>query len=76
MTTVTQTRLDAYLAAEIAILKAQEIRNGDRTFRQTELSDVRDQIDKLQRQVAREAASAIGNRGLNFAVANLSGSGQ
>ena len=76
MTTVTQTRLDAYLAAEIAILKAQEIRNGDRTFRQTELSDVRDQIDKLQRQVAREAAAAGGNRGLNFAVANLSGGGQ
>lgn len=73
MSTVTETRLAAYLAAEISILKAQEIRNGDRAFKQTELADVRDQIDKLQRQVAREQASAAGQRGLNFAVANLSG---
>lgn len=73
MSTITETRLAAYLAAEISILKAQEIRNGDRAYRQTELRDVRDQIDKLQRQVAREQASAAGQRGLNFSVANLSG---
>lgn len=73
MSTLTETRLAAYLAAEISILKAQEIRNGDRAFRQTELRDVRDQIDKLQRQLAREQAAAAGQRGLNFAVANLSG---
>lgn len=73
MSTLTETRLAAYLAAEISILKAQEIRNGDRSFRQTELRDVRDQIDKLQRQSAREQAVAAGQGGLNFAVANLSG---
>ena len=73
MTTLTESRLAAYLAAEIAILKAQEIRNGDRTFRQTELRDVREQIDKLQRQIAREQAGSNGQRGLNFSVANLSG---
>ena len=73
MSTVTETRLAAYLAAEISILKAQEIRNGDRSYKQTELADVRDQIDKLQRQVAREQASAAGQRGLNYALANLSG---
>lgn len=73
MTTVTETRLAAYLAAEAAILKAQEVRNGDRTFRQTELRDVRDQIDRLQRQIVRESAAANGQRGLNFSVANLSG---
>lgn len=74
MTTTTETRLAAYLAAEVSILKAQEIRNGDRAFRQTELREVRDQIDKLQRQLAREqAAATTGRRGLGGAVANLSG---
>ena len=73
MTANTQNRLDAYLAAEISILKAQEVRNGDRAFRQTELRDVRDQIDKLQRQLARENAAVHGRGGLNFSVANLSG---
>lgn len=74
MTTTTETRLAAYLAAEASILKAQEIRNGDRAFRQTELREVRDQIDKLQRQLDRERASAAGGRrGLGGALANLSG---
>lgn len=75
MTTATETRLAAYLAAEIAILKAQEIRNGDRTFRHTELKDVREQIDKLQLQLSRENAAVNGRQSLNFAVANLSGGG-
>lgn len=73
MPSVTETRLASYLAAEAAILKAQEVRNGDRSFRQTELKDVRDQIDKLQRQLNRETAQAAGQGGLSFAVANLSG---
>lgn len=73
MPTITETRLAAYLATEAAILKAQEIRSGDRAFRQTELSEVRDQIDKLQRQLSREQAAASGHRGLGFSVANLSG---
>lgn len=75
MTTATETRLAAYLAAEIAILKAQEIRNGDRTFRHTELKDVREQIDKLQLQLSRENAAVNGRQSLNFAVANLSRGG-
>ena len=73
MPSVTETRLNAYLAAEISILKAQEVRNGDRTFRQTELREVRQQIDQLQKQLAREQAAAAGQGGLGFAVANLSG---
>lgn len=71
--TTTETRLAAYLAAEVSILKAQEIRSGDRTFRQTELSDVRSQIDKLQNQLAREKSAGSGIGGLRFSVANLSG---
>lgn len=73
MPTVNETRLAAYLAAEIAILKAQEIRHGDRSYRQAELKDVREQIDALQRAVAREQAAASGRRGIGFSVANLSG---
>jgi len=71
----TQTRLDAYLAAELAILQAQEVR-GDtgRAQRMADLAEVRAQIDKLQAQLNRETAAAINtNGGLNYAVANLSG---
>jgi hypothetical protein len=73
MTTTTETRLAAYLAAEASILKAQEVRNGDRAFRQTELREVRDQINKLERQLARERSAASGRGGMSFSVANLSG---
>lgn len=69
MSSVTETRLTAYIAAEAAILQAQEVRGGDTAHRMTELADVRDQIDKLQRQIAREKrGSAVG-----FSVANLAG---
>ncbi|MCB0242306.1 MAG: hypothetical protein KDI12_02780 [Anaerolineae bacterium] len=66
----TQTRLDAYLAAELEILQAQEIRGGDRTHRMAELEEVRKAISDLQRQVTREARSA--GRSLGFSLANLS----
>jgi hypothetical protein len=71
----TQTRLDAYLAAELAILQAQEIRgDSGRAQRMADLADVRAQIDKLQAQLIRENARATNtNGGLNYAVANLGG---
>ena len=65
----TQTRLDAYLAAELAILQAQEVRGGDRTHRMAELAEVRQAISSLQLQLQRE--SAAGTTGLRFSVANL-----
>lgn len=64
----TQTRLDAYLAAETKILKGQEVRIGDKTFRKADLAEVRAAISQLQQQLAREQA---GNRGLRFSLANL-----
>jgi len=73
MASVTETRLAAYLAAELDILKAQEVRGGDRGHRMTELREVRDQIDRLQLQLAREQS---GRRGLNYALADLSGDGR
>jgi len=66
----TQTRLDNYLAAETRILKAQEVRGGDRTFRSADLDEVRQAIKDLQLQLARETAVGQG-RGLRFSVANL-----
>lgn len=75
MPTVAETRLSAYLAAEAAILQAQESRRGDRTHRMAELDAVRKQIDLLQAQVSREQARAAGGAGLNYAVADLSGEG-
>jgi hypothetical protein len=69
----TQTRLDAYLAAELAILQAQEVSSEGRAQKMAALADVRAQIDKLQAQVNREAAAAAGNGGLGYSLANLSG---
>lgn len=69
----TQTRLDAYLAAELAILQAQEIGFDGRSQKMAALADVRIQISKLQAQLNREQRIAAGGGGLNFAVADLSG---
>ena len=66
----TQTRLDAYMAAELEILKAQEIRGGDKTHRMAELADVQKMIETLEAKVSREAAAADGKR-LRFSLANL-----
>jgi len=75
MPSVAETRLAAYLAAEAAILQAQEARSGDRTHRMAELSAVQKQITLLQAQVSREQVRAAGGAGLNYAVADLSGEG-
>lgn len=68
MPSLTEQRLAAYLAAEAAILQAQEVRGGDRAHRMTELRDVREQIDKLQLQLSRAGRRS----GLNYALADLS----
>ena len=73
MPSVAETRLAAYLAAEAAILQAQEARSGDRSHRMAELTAVQQQITLLQAQVSREQTRAAGGSGLNYAVANLSG---
>lgn len=67
----TQTRLEAYLAAELEILEAQELRGGDRTHRMAELTEVRKAIKELEAQVARESAASR-SRKLRYSVADLS----
>ena len=65
-----QTRLDAYLAAELEILSAQEMdKNGNR-IRQTELDVVRKQIDKLELQLARTQNTDAGG-GLRHSLVNM-----
>lgn len=55
-----QPRLDAYLAAELAILQGQEYQIGQgstaRRLRRADLSEVRAQISALQTQIAQLAA--------------------
>ena len=68
----TATRLAAYYATEASILQAQEVKGGDRSFRNAELAEVRAAIKDLETQFNRETATADGNRG-NFAHANLNG---
>jgi hypothetical protein len=70
----TQQRLDNYLAAEAAILEAQELRGGDRVYRMAELEEVRKGITQLQSQLAREqsAAASGGRRRFSHSVADLS----
>jgi hypothetical protein len=72
--TTTQDRLNAYYAAEAEILKAHEVRHGDKLYRMAELEQVRAQIDKLEAQLAREQARAAGQR-TRFSLANLNRSG-
>lgn len=59
-----QARLDAYLAAELRILQAQETTVGDgstaRTRRMTELAQVRAAIDSLRTEIAALDARAAG----------------
>lgn len=66
----TQTRLDAYYAAELEILQAQENRHGDKTFRMAELQQVQAAISMLETKLAREKARDAGSR-MRFSLANL-----
>lgn len=76
MPSVAETRLAAYLAAEAAILQAQEARSGDRTHRMAELTAVQRQITLLQAEVAREKARAANGSSLGYSLANISGIGR
>lgn len=62
---VTQTRLDNYLAAEARILaRGSSQRMGERQRQEAELDTIRKQIEILQRQVASEVPGAIGRGSL------------
>ena len=66
-----QTRLDAYYAAELEILSAQEMRSNDKTHRMAELETIRKQIDVLEMQLARKQAADAGGGNFGFTRVNL-----
>lgn len=63
----TESRLIAYKEAELAILKGQEMRVGDRTWRRADLSEIRKAIKELESQVAREQSGSP----FRYKLANL-----
>ncbi len=60
-------RLARYIAAETAILEGQSVRHeSGRELTMADLSEVRDEIEKLQRAVARENAGGGGFKSADF----------
>ena len=72
MPTANQTRLDAYLAAEIKILGGQSVQFGERKLQLADLAEVRKEIARLQLLVAGEERTAAG-RGGRFSQADFGG---
>lgn len=58
--TLNQTRLDAYVAAEVKILAGQSVRMGERYLQYADLEQVRAEIARLQRVVKQEQDAAAG----------------
>lgn len=59
-----QTQLDAYLAAEIAVLKNQSYKVGTREFTRADLKDILDGIERWSAKVeALSSSRANGGRG-------------
>lgn len=48
----TQTRLDAYLAAELKVLRGQTVRMGERQLSLADLAEIRKAITALQAELA------------------------
>ncbi|WP_234197124.1 DUF6148 family protein [Pseudacidovorax sp. NFM-22] len=63
-------RLSAYLAAETSILKAQEYQVGQgstaRRLTRADLSEVRDEIRRLQGEIAQAERSQAGGRRVTY----------
>lgn len=65
----TQTRLDAYLAAELQVLKGQRYSMAGRDLTLADLAEIRAAIARLQAQVHAETAAAAGRGGLRYSTA-------
>ena len=67
---ITQQRLDAYVAAEARILvRGNSIRLGERQRQDAELETIRKAIVQLQGQLAREASTGAGGGSLRYRTA-------
>lgn len=69
MPTINAQRLEAYLAAELKILRGQSTRFGDRQLTRADLAEVRAEINRLQAICAR---ARLGSRA-GFKQANFGG---
>lgn len=56
----TQERLDAYLAAELQVLKGQAVRFGDRQLTRADLAEITRTIRSLEAKLAQEKRGAQG----------------
>lgn len=65
----TQERLDAYQAAELAVLKGQSVRVGERQLTRADLAEIRSAIAQLEAQLQREANAVAGRGGLRYSTA-------
>lgn len=68
----TATRLQAYKDAELRVLAAQSIRDGNTERRNADLVEIRKAIKELESQLANEQAYAAGRIGPRIAVADFS----
>lgn len=71
MATVNESRLQLYLDAEVKILAGQRIQLGERQLTMADLSEVRAEINSLQRSVNAEGRVASGTA--RFATADFGG---
>jgi hypothetical protein len=62
---------DAYVAAELAVLKGQSFRFGERQLTRADLVEIRAGRKEWERRVLDEAAAVAGRRGLNYSVASF-----
>jgi hypothetical protein len=71
MSTATDLR-DAYVAAELAVLKGQSFRMGERQLTRADLVEIRAGRREWEARVAAEAATAAGTA-TGYALADFSG---
>jgi hypothetical protein len=73
MTTVTELRLAALYAAEVATLQTQAATALGRSIQMARLAEIHAEIKQTKWEIAREQHRAAGGGSLNYAVADLSG---
>lgn len=70
MSTATEMR-DAYLEAELALLKGKEVAFGDRRLRREDLPEIRAGRLEWERRVASEQSAAAGISSVRLSVARM-----
>ena len=66
-----QEMLDAYMAAELAILQGKEVKFLDRMLRYEDLAEIRAGRKEWEGKVSSQAAAAAGVSAIRFATARL-----